>query len=66
MAKYKAKSTYKDSKDNFASCGSLQKHMALIRGESIQVDSVPKKIEKHLEEIIEKPKSENQPKSGVK
>ena len=66
MARYKAKSTYKDSKDNFASCGSLQKHMALIRGESIQIDNPPKKIEKHLDEIIEKPKSENKPKSGAK
>ena len=66
MAKYKAKSTYKDSKDNFASCGSIQKHMALMRGESVLIDKPPKKIEKHLEEIIVKPKSENKPKSGVK
>ena len=66
MAKYKAKSTYKDSKDNFASCGSVQKHLALMRGESVEIEKLSKKIEKHLEKVVEKSKSENKPKSGAK
>tara|TARA_R100000353_G_scaffold7423_3_gene9307 strand:+ start:6230 stop:6415 length:186 start_codon:yes stop_codon:yes gene_type:complete len=49
--KYKAKDSYKklDDSKNFYAFESAAKHNRLMAGESIEIDSVPKELEKHLE-----------------
>ncbi len=48
---YKAKKSYFDLKDseNFNAFDSPAKHNRLINGESVEITSVPKSLEKYLE-----------------
>lgn len=56
---YKAKESYFKLKDseNFCAHWSSNKHRLLIVGQSIEVTSVPKQLEKHLEKVDIKKKS---------
>ncbi len=56
---YKAKKSYFDLKDdeNFKAHWSGNKHKLLIAGLSVDITSVPKELETHLEKIDIKKKS---------
>jgi|TARA_R100000482_G_scaffold118679_1_gene62899 hypothetical protein len=56
---YKAKESYFKLKDseNFCAHWSSNKHRLLVAGCSIEVTSVPKELEKHLERVDIKKKS---------
>ena len=56
MAKYKAKTSYKDLDDtkNFNAFGSASKHLWLKAGLEVEIKIVPKKLKEHLTEIKNK------------
>ena len=56
---YKAKESYFKLKDseNFCAHWSSNKHKLLVAGCSVEITSVPKSLEKHLEAIDNKKKS---------
>jgi|TARA_R100000234_G_scaffold105001_1_gene75092 hypothetical protein len=56
---YKAKESYFKLKDseNFCAHWSSNKHKLLVAGCSVEITSVPKSLEKHLERIDIKKKS---------
>ena len=58
MAKYMATESYKGLKDtdNFMSKGSPKKHFRLMGGHSIELNSVPKGLNKHLKQLGKKEK----------
>ena len=58
--KYKVKDSYKklDDSKNYNAFGSPAKHMRLMAGHEVEIDSVPKELEKHLESA--KPKKESE------
>ena len=57
--RYKAKESYFNLKDdeNFCAHSSINKHKHLILGLSVEITSVPKALEKHLESAEPKKKS---------
>ena len=57
--RYKAKESYFKLKDseNFCAHSSINKHKHLLAGLSVEVTSVPKALEKHLELIDNKKES---------
>lgn len=53
MAKYKAKESYLKltNEENFIAYQSASTHLKLINGLKVEIKSVPKKIEKHLNKL---------------
>ena len=58
--KYKVTDSYNklDDSKNYNAFGSPAKHMRLMAGYEVEIDSVPKELEKHLESAKSKKESE--------